>query len=71
MGTFWVKIPSDLRHIVAKKTLAAVFAGGPLTYVLLCQAVLIFAYLRATDFALENNRFSVLKNGRRGRFSGW
>ena len=43
MGTFGAKIPSDLRHIVAKKTLAALFAGGPLTYVLLCQVVLIFA----------------------------
>ena len=71
MGCFQLKNPFDLRHIVAKMEFRACFTKGYPTDIPHYQGVLIFAYLRATDFALENNRFSVLKNGRRGRFSGW
>ena len=61
MGTFRVKIPSDLRHIVAKKAPGAVLARGPLMLAVENQRFLIFAYLRASADAVENIRFSVLK----------
>ena len=55
-------------HIVAKKPFSAVLAAGLLMLVSESQTFLIFAYLRARERAVENNRFSMLKNSgfRRG-----
>ena len=62
MGCFRRKIPSDLCHIVAKIAFWGVSTKRLRADVSENQDFLIFAYLRATDFALENIRFSVLKS---------
>ena len=61
-GHFSVENWPRFAHIVAKKALTAVFAGGPCVFMPQRQAVLIFAYLRARARLVENIRFSVLKS---------
>ena len=65
MGTFGVKIGPKSCHIAAKMALLGFLAAELRADVLHCQVVLIFAHLRASGDALENNRFSVLKKSRR------
>ncbi len=69
-ATFQRKNSSETCHIVAKTPFLAVPAAVRCTDVFHYQTFLIFAYLRARAQALENNRFSVLKNSalRRGSF---
>ena len=69
-ASFRVKNGVETCHIVAKKAFSGVPAAGPLMLVFESQTFLIFAYLRARERALENNRFSMLKNSgfRRGGF---
>ena len=55
-----MKMEADLRHIVAKMGVLALPAAGRRRDMLENEAFLIFAYLRATERALENNRFSLL-----------
>ena len=70
MGTFERKIGVDLCHIVAKTPFSAVPAAGLRTDVFHYQTFLIFSYLRAKARAVENNRFSVLKNSGADRVKG-
>ena len=67
-ASFRVKNGAETCHIVAKNPFLGVFAAGLRTDSLHYQAFLIFAYLQARARALENNRFSMLKNSalRRG-----
>ena len=60
-ATFQMKMEANLRHIVAKMGISALLAAGRRMDMLENEVFLIFAYLRAKERALENNRFSVLK----------
>ena len=70
MGTFRPKNGSDFCHIAAKMAFLGFHAEVDRRDVPHCQVFLIFAHLRATVDAVENNRFSVLKKWRRAAF-GW
>ena len=61
MGTFRPKNGPEFCHIAAKMAFLCVHAEVGRRDVPHCQVFLIFAYLRATADAVENNRFSVLK----------
>ena len=60
-ATFRRKNSPEVCHIVAKKALAAAFAGGPSGQEPHNQVILIFAHFRAAERARGNNAFSVLK----------
>ena len=55
------EIRGEKRHIVAKITFPGVPAAGRRGDIPENEAFLIFAHLRASERARENNRFSVLK----------
>ena len=57
-------------QIVAKIAFFGVPAAGCRKDVSENEVFLIFAYLRAKERALENNRFSVLKNRRADKVKG-
>ena len=65
----WKNSP-EMCHIVAKIAFLGVPAAGRRKDVSENEAFLIFAYLRAKEQALENNRFSVLKNRRADKVKG-